>query len=391
VGSLPAPPGLDSSAPDYERRLSLEVTAIVHRQAEVGIDIVSDGELSKGHWLAYLDERLGGFEPKPLAVDQGSLLLTGEDYRGFPGFYAEAAQRGTLFYSSGYQHASPSSAPARAVCTRPIEYTGQHLIGRDIANLQSALASTPVIEAFLPVAAPASIEPYRFNEHYSSEDAFLYALADALRVEYEAIAESGLLLQIDDAWTAALWERIGTAMGLEAYRGRCMKRVEALNHALARIPRERIRYHICWGSWHGPHAHDICLEDLLEVVLAVKAGAYSFEAANVRHEHEYRIWERTALPADAVLIPGVVSHATNLIEHPQLVAERIERFCAAVGRENVIAGTDCGFGGRLHPELAWAKLQSLVEGAQLASRRLWPRRRERAEPARRRGSRSESS
>jgi 5-methyltetrahydropteroyltriglutamate--homocysteine methyltransferase len=391
VGSLPAPPGLSSSAADYEQRLSREVASIVRRQAEVGIDVVSDGELSKGHWLAYLDERLGGFEPKPVVAAQGSLLLTGEDYRAFPEFYAEAAQRGTLFYSSGYQQASPSSAPVRAVCTRPIGYAGQRLVARDIANLQSALASTPVAEAFLPVAAPASIEPYRSNEYYSSEAAFLYALADALRVEYETIAQAGLLVQIDDAWTAALWDRIGIAMGLDGYRKHCMRRVEALNHALARIPRERIRYHICWGSWHGPHAHDISLEDLLEVVLAVKAGAYSFEAANVRHEHEYRIWGHTPLPSDTILIPGVVSHATNLIEHPQLVAERIERFAAAVGRENVIAGTDCGFGGRLHPELAWAKLQSLVEGARIASRRLWPPRGERAASAPRRGSRSESS
>jgi 5-methyltetrahydropteroyltriglutamate--homocysteine methyltransferase len=368
---LPAPPQLDGNAPDYEQQLRREVAAIVQRQAELGIDIVSDGELSKGHWLAYLDQRLGGFDPRPVASGQGSLLLQGEDYRAFPGFYAEAAQRGTLFYSSGYQQASPSSAPARSVCTRPIEYTGERLVARDIANLKNALAPTTALEAFLPVAAPASIEPYRFNEYYPSEDAFLYALADALSVEYQAIAQAGLLVQIDDAWTAALWDRIGTAMGLEAYRKHCMKRVEALNHALARIPRERIRYHICWGSWHGPHAYDISLEDLLEVVLAVKAGAYSFEAANVRHEHEYHVWKRIRLAPDIVLIPGVVSHATNLIEHPRLVAERIERFAAAVGRENVIAGTDCGFGGRLHPELAWAKLQSLAEGARLASRTLW--------------------
>ncbi len=374
MGSLPAPPELDASAPDYERQLSREVAAIVHRQAEVGIDIVSDGELSKGHWLAYLDARLGGFDAKPIAPGQGSLLLQGEDYRAFPGFYAEAARRGTLFYSSGYLKASPSNAPARSVCTRPIEYTGKPLVERDIANLKSALASTPVTEAFLPLAAPASIEPYHSNEYYSSEDAFLYALADALRIEYETVAQAGLLVQIDDAWTAALWDRIGTAMGLPAYRNRCMKRVEALNHALARIPRERIRYHICWGSWHGPHAHDLGLEDLLEVVLAVKAGAYSFEAANVRHEHECRVWEGASLPPGTVLIPGVVSHATNLIEHPRLVAARIERFAAVVGRENVIAGTDCGFGGRLHPELAWAKLQTLAEGARLATHTLWSKR-----------------
>jgi 5-methyltetrahydropteroyltriglutamate--homocysteine methyltransferase len=371
VGSLPAPPDLDATAPDYEQQLSRQVAAIVRRQAQAGVDVVSDGELSKGHWLAYLDARLGGFERKPQQGAQGPLLLQGEDYRAFPAYYDEASQRGTLFYSSGYQRSSPSSAPARVVCTRAIEYTGQQLVRRDVANLRSALASTHVAEAFLPVAAPASIEPYRFNEYYPSEDAFLYALADALKVEYETIAQGGLLVQIDDAWTAALWDRIGIPMGLAAYKKRCMKRVEVLNHALAHIPRERIRYHICWGSWHGPHAHDLGLEDLLDVLLAVKAGGYSFEAANVRHEHEYHVWEGVRLPPDTVLIPGVVSHATNLIEHPQLVAERIERFAALVGRENVIAGTDCGFGGRLHPELAWAKLHALAEGARLASRKLW--------------------
>jgi 5-methyltetrahydropteroyltriglutamate--homocysteine methyltransferase len=371
AGSLPAPPEFDPAAPDYEQQLSRHVAAIVHRQAEAGIDVVSDGELSKGHWLAYLDARLGGFQPQPREGTQGLLLLQGEDYHSFPDFYEEASERGTLFYSSGYQRASPSSAPARVVCTRAIEYTGQRLVRRDIANLRSAMASTRVTEAFLPVAAPASVEPYRFNEYYSSEEAFLYALADALRVEYETIAQAGILVQIDDAWTAALWDRIGIPMGLAAYRKRCMKRVEVLNHALSGIPRERIRYHICWGSWHGPHAHDIGFEDLLDVVLAVKAGGYSFEAANVRHEHEYHLWERVSLPPDTVLIPGVVSHATNLIEHPQLVAERIERFAALVGREHVIAGTDCGLGGRLHPELAWAKLQALADGARLASRKLW--------------------
>jgi 5-methyltetrahydropteroyltriglutamate--homocysteine methyltransferase len=371
VGSLPAPPDLDPTAPDYEQQLSRHVAAIVRRQAEAGVDVVSDGELSKGHWLGYLDARLGGFEPRPRRGAEGPLLLQGADYRAFPGFYDEASQRGTLFYSSGYQSASPSNAPARVVCMRAIEYTGEHLVRRDVANLKSAVASTRVIEAFLPVAAPASIEPYRFNEYYRSEEAFRYALADALRVEYETIAAAGILVQIDDAWTAALWDRIGISTGVAAYRTRCMQRVEVLNHALARIPRELIRYHICWGSWHGPHAHDIGLEDLLEVVLAVKAGGYSFEAANVRHEHEYHVWERVSLPPDAILIPGVVSHATNLIEHPQLVAERIERFAVLVGRENVIAGTDCGFGGRVHPELAWAKLQSLAEGARLASRKLY--------------------
>ncbi len=370
MGSLPAPPDLDADAADHEPQLAREVAAVVRRQSAIGIDIVDDGELSKGHWLAYLDQRLGGFEPRPTPAAATPVLMQGEDRREFAGFYQEATERGTLFYSLGFQRASPSSVATRAVCTRPIEYIGERLVRRDIRNLKQALAATPALEAFLPVAAPASIEPYRFNEYYPSEDAFLDALADALRVEYEAIADAGLLLQIDDAWTAALWDRIGIAMGLDAYKRRCMKRIEVLNHALRGIPREQIRYHLCWGSWHGPHAHDLSLSHIVDVMLAVRAGAYLFEAANARHEHEYHIWERISPPPGAVLIPGVVSHATNVVEHPELVAERIQRFARLVGRENVIAGTDCGFGGRIHPELAWAKLQSLVEGARLATRAL---------------------
>lgn len=339
------------------------------RQVSTGVDIVNDGELGKGHWLTYLDERLGGFEKTPARQGDVSLLMQGEDHRAFPGFYAEAAERGTLFYSSG-KYTQPYNSPSRSVCTDSITYIGRRLIERDVLNLERALAMAPALEAFLPVAAPASVEPYRFNQFYDSEDAFLYALADALRVEYEAIAAAGLLVQVDDAWTAALWDRMGIPMGLKAYRRRCLKRVEVLNHALQGISREHIRYHICWGSWHGPHAFDLSLADIIDIVLTVKAGAFSFEAANARHEHEYHIWEHVRLPANTVIIPGVVSHATNVVEHPQLVAERIERFARLVGRENVIAGTDCGLGSRLHPELVWAKLGALVDGARLATQTL---------------------
>jgi 5-methyltetrahydropteroyltriglutamate--homocysteine methyltransferase len=198
----------------------------------------------------------------------------------------------------------------------------------------------------------------------------VYALADALKVEYETIAKAGLLLQVDDAWLPALWDRIGIKMGLEAYRRYCMIRVEALNHALANVPEEQIRYHLCWGSWHGPHAHDIPLADIVDIMLAVKAQTYLFEAANARHEHEYTLWERVKLPKGKILAPGVVTHATPLIEHPELVSQRILRFANIVGRENVIASTDCGLGLRCHPQIAWAKLKALSEGAALATREL---------------------
>ena len=199
----------------------------------------------------------------------------------------------------------------------------------------------------------------------------MYALAEALRVEYETIAASGLILQIDDAWLPALWDRIGIPMGLDLFRKRSMLRVEALNHGLRNVPEDRIRYHLCWGSWHGPHAFDIEMKEFIEIMLRVKAGAYSFEAANARHEHEYEVWENVKLPAGKIVIPGVVTHSTDVIEHPRLVAQRIERFAERVGRENVIAGTDCGFGGRSHPQIAWAKLKSLAEGAAIASKSLF--------------------
>jgi 5-methyltetrahydropteroyltriglutamate--homocysteine methyltransferase len=197
----------------------------------------------------------------------------------------------------------------------------------------------------------------------------LFALADALREEYQLIAASGLVVQIDDAWLPALWDRIGIAMGLEAFRRRCLVRVEALNHALANIPEEQIRYHLCWGSWHGPHAYDLEMIHMVDLMLKVKAQAYLFEAANPRHDHEYMIWDSVKLPDGKIIVPGVITHSTDVIEHPELVAQRIGRYAARVGAENVIGGADCGFGGRTHPQIAWAKLRALVDGAQLASAR----------------------
>jgi 5-methyltetrahydropteroyltriglutamate--homocysteine methyltransferase len=225
-------------------------------------------------------------------------------------------------------------------------------------------------DAFLTTTSPASLEPYRQNEFYRDEEEFVFALAEAMRIEYESIAGAGFLLQVDDTWLPALWDRIGISMGLEAFRKRCMLRVEALNYALRNIDERRIRYHLCWGSWHGPHAFDLEMRHLVDIMLAVKAQAYLFEAGNVRHEHEYVVWDDVELPAGKVLVPGVVSHATDVIEHPELVAQRIVRFAERVGRENVMAGTDCGFGGRTHPQIAWAKLAALVEGATIASRAL---------------------
>ncbi|HWO72554.1 MAG TPA: epoxyalkane--coenzyme M transferase, partial [Dehalococcoidia bacterium] len=226
-------------------------------------------------------------------------------------------------------------------------------------------------DLFLTSTAPASLEVYRRNDYYRTEEEYVYAIADAMAVEYRAIIEAGIILQVDDAWLPALWDRIGIQMGLEAFRKRCEMRIEALNHALRGLPEDRIRYHLCWGSWHGPHAFDLELRHIVDLMLKVNAQAYSIEAANARHEHEWAVWQDVRLPEGKALIPGVVTHSTDLIEHPELVAQRIERYAGVVGRENVIAGTDCGFGGRSHPQIAWAKLQSLVQGARLASQRLW--------------------
>jgi 5-methyltetrahydropteroyltriglutamate--homocysteine methyltransferase len=368
AGALPELPGIDRGAADFNSRLPDHVKAIVRYQAELGVDVLDDGEYSKANWLMYAVERLGGFEAQPASVQQLP-ISQGKDRRDFAEFYEEATRSGTLFHSS-WTRPGGVPTPSRWVCKQPIRYIGQAVVQRDIANLKAALPGVAHADAFLPVTAPASLEPYRENAYYSGEEEFVYALAEALREEYEAIANAGLIVQVDDAWTPALWDRIGIDMGMAAFKKRCMLRVEALNHALRNIPIERIRYHICWGSWHGPHASDLPMADAVDLMLAVKAQGYSFEAANVRHEHEYRVWDTVKLPEGRILIPGVVTHSTNLIEHPELVSERIQRFANRVGRENVIAGSDCGFGGRIHAQLAWAKLRALADGARLASRAL---------------------
>ena len=249
-----------------------------------------------------------------------------------------------------------------------MKYSGQEELKREIEITKAAAGTDNV---FLTSTAPASIEPYRRNEFYKTEEEMLFALADALAVEYRAIVESGLILQIDDAWLPALWDRIGMQMGMEAFRKYCAVRVDALNHALKGLPEERVRYHLCWGSWHGPHAYDLELKHIVDLMLEVKAQAYLIEGANARHDHEWQLWETVKLPKDKILIPGVIAHATDTIEHPELVAQRLQRYTSVVGRENVIAGADCGFGGRAHPQIAWAKLKAMCEGAEIASRKLF--------------------
>ena len=354
----------------YGACLAASVAEVVREQAAVGIDVPSDGEFGKGiSWSQYALERLSGFERRRAPPGEKNRFARGADRARFAEFYAE------LDAASG-PPASAGAAVGEAVCVAPIRYTGQAEVQRDIDNFKAALKAAGVTEGFLPVAAPASVIPDRKNEYYRNEDEMLEAIANAMRVEYRAIVDAGLLLQLDDARAAVTYDRMVPPASFAEYRRWLELQVEAINHATDGIPTDRIRYHVCWGSWPGPHTSDVPLKDIADLVLRVRAGAYLIEGANPRHEHEWRVWEKVKLPKDSVLVPGVISHATNVVEHPELVAERVVRIARLVGRENVLAGTDCGFAQgpfhrRVHPSIMWAKLQTLAEGAKLATRELW--------------------
>jgi 5-methyltetrahydropteroyltriglutamate--homocysteine methyltransferase len=364
VGSLPFLSLDRGVAIGDQTHLADDVAAIVARQREIGIDIVNEGEYSKGgDWLRYMQNRFGGFT-EITAGDEKPLIERGKDREEFADFYKYATERGTLFYAPGAQIAK--KRPVQA-CTGPVTYVGQAELKKEI-DVTVAVAGTA--NAFLTSTAPGSLEVYRRNRYYKNDEDYVFALAEAMRVEYEAIAAAGLILQIDDAWLPALWDRIGMEMGLTAFRARCEMRIEALNHALRNIAEDRVRYHLCWGSWHGPHAFDLELEQIVDIVLKVKAQAFLIEGANARHEHEVAVWEQVKLPTGKILIPGVVTHSTDVVEHPELVSQRLQRYARRVGKENLIAGTDCGFGGRSHPQIAWAKLRAMAEGAALASKAL---------------------
>jgi 5-methyltetrahydropteroyltriglutamate--homocysteine methyltransferase len=392
----------------YRAELSKAVADVVARQVEVGIDIVDDGEMGKPNWITYLYQRTTGLESRPIVGGVASIMPASRDRQHFPGAYAEldslderAARTSTRVaaeQSADGDAAAPAAAsaapaaPAAAaatdgeggsggaaewVCVGPMTYD-RAALDRDIANFKAALdaAGKDITEAFLPVVAPASAYWLR-NEFYPSDEEFVFALADALHEEYTGIVESGLLLQVDDA---VLMHEADTMLSRgqswEDYRRWAQLRVDALNHALRGLPEDRIRYHICFGSWHGPHAYDPPLRDSIDLVLQVRAKYYLMEQANPRHEHEWKIWEDVPLPEDKVLVPGVVTHHTNVVEHPELVAQRLVRLANVVGRDRVMGGTDCGFAQgafvhRVHEEIQWAKLASLAEGARIASRELW--------------------
>jgi len=334
------------------------VAEVVRRQAAVDLDIINDGEQSKRNFTTYARERLGGIDERPLKSGERPLaMIYGRDAAEFPEYFAG---RGNL-------------AGREAVCVGPLTYLGHEAVRADIANFQAALAGVEVVETFLPAVAPGTIEHWLRNEHYGSDEAYLAAIAEAMKPEYDAIVAAGFLLQIDDPDLADAWQ-IHPDLSLAEYRKFAALRVEALNHALRDIAPERVRFHVCWGSYHGPHKYDLPLRDFVDLILAVRAQGYSIEASNPRHEHEWQTWKDVTLPDDKILIPGVVGHASDFVEHPELVAQRIARYARLVGRERVIAGTDCGLGPRVgHPKIAWAKFEALVEGARLATRSLWGR------------------
>jgi 5-methyltetrahydropteroyltriglutamate--homocysteine methyltransferase len=335
---------------------------VIRRQCEAGIDVVSDGEVGKIGFggINYYGRRLSGLSNRKLKP-------------GEPAFMAlETGER--LEFAEFYKELPFLQAPAeRTVCSGPLTYIGQQEIQQDLEMFRAALPESgkEPEEAFVCVLAPGWLEHFFLNEYYSSDEDYLFALADAMKHEYKAVVDAGFILQIDDPALPDTYDMIVPTPGIAEYRKFAEVRVEALNGALKGLPEDRVRYHICWGSWHGPHSHDLPLEHVIDLMLKIHAGAYSVEAANSRHEHEWKLWQQVKLPEGKILIPGVVTHHTNVIEHPELVADRILRYANLVGRENVIAGTDCGMGYRVHPQIAWAKFKVLAEGAALASRQLW--------------------
>jgi 5-methyltetrahydropteroyltriglutamate--homocysteine methyltransferase len=394
VGSLPRPDDLielnrahaagesrDGAA--LTARTASAVAEVVRQQRAAGIDIPNDGEFGKatehrinfGAWWSYIYPRWGGLRA-------GGDMMRAEPRRSVPGgvvLTSFSDRRDRQMFAAAYAdpESGVSTAPRGArggmvlpVCVGPITYTGHEIVAADIAHLKAALDAAGVDEGFMTAIAPGSCGRIP-NEHYVSEEELMFACAEAMRVEYQAIINAGFVLQLDDPALATSWDMINPEPSVSDYRAFAELRVAALNHALRGLPAERIRYHLCWGSWHGPHVTDIPMRHLIDIVLKVNAQGISFEAGNARHEHEWKVWRDVKLPDGKLLIPGVVSHATNVVEHPELVADRLVRFADVVGRENVLASTDCGLGGRVHPDIAWAKLRTLTEGAALASKRLW--------------------
>jgi 5-methyltetrahydropteroyltriglutamate--homocysteine methyltransferase len=356
--------GEPHDAAALDARIKETVTTVVKRQAEVGLDVINDGEFGKPSFLHYINERLDGFAPGK-ARAPGNPFAGSREFKSFPEFYEKAAESGTGPYNRA-QHLE---------CVGPITYKGQQLLKNDIETFKSAMRGVTVLEGFMPAIAPSNVEAWQTNKYYKTAEEYLYAIADAMRVEYQMIVDAGLILQIDDPRLVTHLNR-QPSMSIEDVRNWAKIRVAALNHALRGIPRENIRFHTCYGINMGPRIHDMELKDIIDILLSINAGAYSFEAANPRHEHERSVWKNVKLPAGTILMPGVITQSSMLVEHPDLVAERIVRFASVVGRENVVASADCGFGSfagadEIHDSIVWAKIEALTEGARRASQQLW--------------------
>jgi 5-methyltetrahydropteroyltriglutamate--homocysteine methyltransferase len=345
----------------YAKHVADAVLDVVHKQAENGIDVLTDGEQGKLGFFTYVSERLAGFTAGPGPRPN----MFGVEIEAFPEYYKQ--------YFSQAMLGSTLTPMVPLICTGPVSYRGQEALQRDIRNLKAAVQNLQCEDVFMPSVAPSGVGT---NAYYQSDEEYLNALAEAMHAEYQAIVDAGFLVQIDDPFLTELYSYSPLSAGER--RKTAEMYVAALNHGLHGIPPEKVRYHTCYGINEGPRVHDAPLRDIVEVVLKVNAGAYSFEAANARHEHEYRVWENVKLPDGKVVIPGVITHASNIVEHPELIAERILRFARLVGRENVIAGTDCGFSSQatynpeIHPTVVWAKFRAMAEGARLATGQLWP-------------------
>jgi 5-methyltetrahydropteroyltriglutamate--homocysteine methyltransferase len=374
AGALPRSPDLaklvwakGNDAPydegELQRRLEDELAATVRRQVEIGIDSINDGELSKTSFTQYCASRIAGYETHPYdpSRDPAPLSIGARDIKRFREYFA-----------NGHAKFVTLDPPKLTyVCTSPLRYVGEAELQQDLHRFQEALAGVDYGEAYLPANTPGTIEHWLRNQYYASEEEYLEAIADVMRVEYKAIVDAGFRLQIDDPDLPDGW-LMYPDMSVAEYRKYARLRVDALNHALRDIPREKIRLHVCWGSFHGPHSDDIPLKDIADLIFRVRASEYSIEASNPAHEHEWTVFEDVKLPEGAALIPGVVGHCTDFIENPELVAQRLTRYANLIGRENVMAGTDCGMGPRVKdPKICWAKFEAMVEGARLATKQLW--------------------
>lgn len=341
------------------KRLRSAVAEVAQKQIECGVDIVNDGELGKSNFSRYARERLSGFVERPAGPDFKPTSIFGRDMIEFPDYFNRGGRTSIGHHSRVFY------------CAEPLKYVGHDEVRADIENLKAALHGKQFEEAFLPAIAPGTMEHWMKNEYYPTEEAYLFAIADAMHEEYKAIVNAGFVLQIDDPDLADAWQMF-PQMSVADYRKYQEMRIDALNHGLRDLPIDRVRFHMCWGSYHGPHKYDIPLKDIVDIILKVRAGAYSIEASNPCHEHEWRVWEDVELPDGKILIPGVVGHYSDFIEHPQAIADRLVRYAKIMGRENVIAGTDCGIGSRVgHPQVGWAKFQAMAEGARLATKQLW--------------------